>query len=148
MVVIVRVAGTLLGVLLVLSGLALMSGSGEDPYQALAVYVPYLPGSVLPGDVACRALSDYPGAYGQLCTVENVPYCQRGYLVAEGGVVTYTRWIGCDFPAAYLIAQHGHPQRIRHYRRVVMLVWEGMSAQVRRTGWFTPMQTVSSVGWW
>jgi hypothetical protein len=146
--VIIRLAVPLLGVLLVLIGLALLSGYGENPEEALAAYGPYLPGSPLPSDVTCRTLSDYPGAYGDVCTVSTVPYCQRGYLIVQGGLITYTRWIGCDLPAAYLMAQYGRPERITHFRRVVMLLWEGMSAQVRRTGWFTPMQAVSSVGWW
>jgi hypothetical protein len=47
-----------------------------------------------------------------------------------------------------LFAQHGRPDRITRYRRVVMLIWEGISAQVRHTGWFTSMQRANSVGWW
>jgi hypothetical protein len=144
---ILRATVPLLGVLLVLIGLAVLSGRGEDPAEALLAYVPYLPDSVIPSDLACHSMSEYPGAYGEICTLEAVPYCQRGYLVVQDSVITYTRWIGCDFPAAYLMAQYGRPTRITHFRRVVMLLWDGFSAQIRRTGWFASMQAVSSAGW-
>lgn len=145
---IVRLVGAFLGILLVLIGLALLCGRGEDPYQALAVYAPYLPGSAVPGDVPCRSMSEYLSGYGETCTLETVPYCQRGYLIVRQQVIAYIRLIGCEFPAAYLIAHYGRPERITHYRRIVMLVWGGMSAQLRRTGWFNTMQWVSSIGWW
>ncbi len=146
--VIVRLTGAVLALLLVLSLIALLSGRGEDPYAALAAYARYRPGRAVPSHRGCQPLYDYPSAYGQMCVLPAVPYCQRGYLVAEGGVIGYLRLVGCDFPAAYLLAQHGRPQRIALYRRVVMLVWDDLSAHGRRSGWFTPMQPVSSVGWW
>jgi hypothetical protein len=77
-----------------------------------------------------------------------VPYCQRGYLIVDAGTITYLRLIGCHFPAAYLVAEYGRPLRITRFRRVVILAWEGMSAQLRNSGWFNAMQPVSSVGWW
>lgn len=141
-------AGVLLSIVLLVL-LSLLNGRGEDLEQALAAYVRYLPGNAVPWEVDCHMLSgEYPGAYGELCQLETVPHCQRGYLVAREGAITYTRFIGCDFPAAYLMARYGRPERITYYRRVVMLVWEGMSAQLRHTGRFNAMQRVTSVGWW
>jgi hypothetical protein len=147
-VLIVRLAASLLFTLLMLTGLAMLGGRGDNPYEALAGYARYLPGRVVPDDVSCRSFNEYPGSYGNVCTLERVPHCERGYLIARQRVITYTRFTGCQFPAAYLIAEHGRPHRIARYRRVVMLLWEGMSAQVRSTGWFHSLQTVSSVGWW
>lgn len=145
---IVRFTGTTFLMVLALVVVALLQGRGEDPSQALAAYARYRPGSPVPGDASCHTFYEYPGAYGDMCTLDAVPYCQRGYLVVRAGVITYTRLTGCDFPAAFLFAQHGRPARITRYRRVVMLIWEGISAQVRHTGWFTSMQCVNSVGWW
>jgi hypothetical protein len=146
--VILRSAGVLVFTLLTLTGLALLTGRGDDPYEALAGYVRYLPGRAVPDDISCRSFSEYPGASGDVCSLERVPYCERGYLIARQRVITYTRLIGCQFPAAYLIAENGRPIRVARYRRVVMLLWEGMSAQVGSTGWFHSRQIVSSVGWW
>lgn len=143
-----RLTAAALVILLILLGGARLNGRGEDPAQALAAYARYLPGHPVPGDVSCHWLAEYPGAYGEMCTVAGAPYCQRGYLVVQEAVITDFRLTGCEFPAAYLIAQHGHPERVARYRRVVILIWTGMSAQVRHTGWFNPMQQVSSVGWW
>ena len=140
------------GVLLLAALMAIWSslsgGHGENPDEALAIYARFMPGSAVPGDVSCRSLNEYPGAYGEICTLDAIPFCRQGFLVAREGVITYTRLIGCDFPAAYLIARYGRPKRIAYFRRVVMLVWDELSAQLRRTGWFQPMQRVPSVGWW
>lgn len=145
---IVRLTGTSFLFMLALVVGVTLSGQGEDPSQALAAYARYLPGSPVPGDASCHTFYEYPGAYGDMCMVEAVPHCQQGYLVVREGVITYARLTGCDFPAALLFARHGRPQRLTRYRRVMMLIWPGMSAQVRHPGWFTAMQRVNSVGWW
>ncbi len=145
---IVRLAAAACFVLLALIVVTRLLGRGEDPLLTLAAYARYRPGNPAPSSTSCHTFYEYPSAYGEMCTVEAAPYCQRGYLMVREGVITYFRLTGCDFPAAYLFAQHGRPERITRYRRVVMLIWDGISAQVRPTGWFTSMQRVNSVGWW
>lgn len=145
---IVRVAAAPLVMALILILLISLGGRGEDAQLALSVYQRYLPGNPIASDMVCRSLNEYPGASGEMCTLETAPYCQRGYLIVRAGIITYLRLTGCNFPAAYLIADYGRPQRITRYRRVALLVWEGLSAQLRNNGWFNSMQPVSSVGWW
>jgi len=139
------------GLLLIALGLTLvlpLGGRGDDLDEALVGSVRYLPGRAVPEDVSCRTFNEYPGASGDVCTLAQVPHCQRGYLIARQRVITYTRFTGCQFPAAYLIAEYGRPRRIARYRRVAILLWEDLSAQVYSTNWFHSLQTVSSVGWW
>jgi hypothetical protein len=145
---IVRVAVSSFVAALFLILLVSFGGRGEDPKRALGAYERYLPGNPTTGDVACRSLNEYPGALGEMCTLEAAPYCQRGYLIARAGIISYLRLTGCNFPTAYLMAEYGRPRRMTRFRRVVILMWEEMSAQLRNTGWFTTMQPVSSVGWW
>lgn len=160
---IVRLTAALVAAALMLILLVAFGRRGENPERALDGFRRYLPGNTVPRDVVCRSLNEYHGASGEVCTLDftprsgarsasptaiTVPSCQRGYLIARAGGITYLRLIGCNFPAAHLIAAYGRPQRITRFRRVVLLVWDGMSAQLRNTGWFNMMQPVSSVGWW
>ena len=141
---------TLMGLALVftLTGLALLGGRGEDSSHALAAYDPYMPGNRLPTHLPCQWMTDYTTVYGLMCSLDGAPYCQRGYVIAQEGIITYLRLTRCDFPVAYLMAQRGRFERMTHYRRIVILLWTGMSAQMQRTGRFHTMQQVSSVGWW
>ena len=141
-------AGVLIVVTLMLTMLALLGGYGEDSMRELDAYEHYLPGNSIPPDAECHPLNEYSHASGVMCTLGAGPYCQRGYLIARAGIITYLRLASCNFPVAYLIADYGRPRRITRYRRVALLMWEGRSAQVRNIGWFNSMQTVSSVGWW
>jgi hypothetical protein len=141
-------AGVLIGVTLMLTLLALLGGYGEDAARALDAYERYLPGNGIPRDAECRPMNEYHDTSGAMCVFGAAPYCERGYLIVRAGIITYVRLTGCDFPAAYLIADYGRPRRMTRFRRVGLLVWEGMSAQVRNSGWFNSMQPVSSVGWW
>jgi hypothetical protein len=144
-----RLSGTLVVLALALILLALGHGAGENPDQALAAYERYRPGRPLPDHLACHAFSEYPGmGYGQVCAIEDTPYCQRGSVYAEGNVITYVHLSGCQFPAAYLLAWRGRFERLSRYRRVVLLRWEDMSATVPRTGWFHAGRHVATVGWW
>jgi hypothetical protein len=146
--VVARLTGALFVVALTMIALALLGGRGEDSQQALGAYGRYLPGNTVPAGVECRSMYEYYHASGEMCTLEAAPYCQRGYLIVRGAMITYLRLIACNFPAVYLIAEYGRPQRITRYRRVTLLLWDGMSAQLRNTGWFNSMQPVSTVGWW
>ena len=144
----VHLAAGIVAVLLVLVGVLLLVGRGDDPYETLATYVQYMPGNPVPAHVTCRWTWDYPGDSGEMCTFDALPRCQRGYLIVRDGTITYLRLYDCDLAAADLVAPYGRAERVRFYRRGVLLAWDGILAHGRRVGWLTLMQPVTSVGWW
>lgn len=145
---IVQLAVGLLAVLLVLMGLALLLGRGDDPYQALTAYTSYAPGNPVPDHVTCRWIWEYSGDYGEMCPLNDVSYCQQGYVIVRNNTITYLRLYECSLPAAYLVAGFGRFQRAASYRRRVILAWDDLVAQGRRVAWFTLMQPITSLGWW
>ena len=123
-------------------------GHGEDAATALADYQPFMPGNSIPADIECEGMSGFYDSVQVLCRTEGGPYCERGYMVAREGVIINTTFYRCNFPVAYLVAQHGRFDEVRRYHRLVVLRWPDVYAQVRREGWLNSMQMVSVVTWW
>ena len=133
----------LFGVLL----LAPQIGRGEDASQALAEYSPYMPGSALPRNVTCDAISGYD-EFQASCRVPGGTFCQYGYIIVTDSIITQTSFFKCHFPLAYLIAQHGRYEHMQQFSKVFILRWGNMSAHVRRDGRFYAMQPVHIISWW
>jgi len=127
---------------------ALVSGRGEDPYQAFQDYVPYTPGNPVPADLECAYVWEYPGWSGDVCPLGVTRYCDDGYVLVRDDTIIYTRLYNCELPVAYLIAHYGRYDRIARLRRFAVLVWDKVSAQGNHLGQFSDMSNVASVSWW
>lgn len=70
---IVRLTAALVAAALMLILLVAFGRRGEDPERGLDGFRRYLPGNTVPGDVECRSLNEYPGASGEMCTLDFTP---------------------------------------------------------------------------